>query len=127
MRELKFKAWHPTDFNEEGKPINYEMSPPFTLLDIQGSPIDLENYPFLFSLDEHTTLIQSTGARDKRGQEIYEGDIWRVGNRIYVVEFDKKTLSYVAAYNSSNFTSSTKLIPTQGEVVGNIFNKGVKV
>jgi uncharacterized phage protein (TIGR01671 family) len=63
MREIKFRAWHPTL-----KKMFY---------DCRVSSNDWTDSSTHFS-GEHDTLMQYTGLKDKNGKEIYEGDICKV-------------------------------------------------
>ena len=82
-------------------------------------------YSFDFYLeDENATIMQSTGLRDKNGQEIFEGDIVQFSDSLYTVFYDIKEGSYrlkphddrwVMDY-MSNFSSDESF-----EIAGNIY------
>jgi uncharacterized phage protein (TIGR01671 family) len=105
MREIKFRAW--------SKNIDEHF------MAVQGEP-DLETLQsFMFHYGDEQKLMQFTGLKDKKGNDIYEGDI---------VTFDfhsKKyeVIWYDGAYYLRNGNQNTRLSTTSLSgyyVIGNI-------
>lgn len=71
-REIKFRVWHPVQFNDNDEPIKFEMSYDWAFEEY--APIN----DLLNNIGEGCELMQYTGLRDKNGKEIYEGDIIRI-------------------------------------------------
>jgi len=68
MRELKFRAWVATDIEGDG---NYEYMEPDASTFTDG--FNLHNSGLI-------VMMQSTGERDKNDVEIYEGDVFHLGD-----------------------------------------------
>lgn len=90
---------------------------------------DIERHTEMSAEFDEIELMQSTGLKDKNGQEIFEGDIVKIFDSLYTVFYDIKEGSYrlkphddrwVVDY-MSNFSSEESF-----EVVGNIYkNKDI--
>lgn len=109
MREIKFRAWDKTNNRmiEWPEIFAYQM-----LYEIIPNSMNDQN---IYS------LMQYTGIKDKNGVEIYEGDIYNMGD---------KNIKYVAVWNDTGLTG--KQLGSRSyagisfwkdtiEVVGNIY------
>lgn len=119
-RTLRFRAWHP-----EWDEMIYSSKPddPFA---------KREFYPWEFAVgfshypkDDQWVIMQSTGIRDRTGEEIYEGDILEFdpgewgsseGNRA-VVEWASGRACFECLGLSSDW-------PAWCKIVGNIYENG---
>ena len=95
MREIKFRAW-----GKSKKTMYY-----------QDFAVNPDGTTKTWGLYEHLELLQYTGLHDKRGKEIYEGDILRfpdgeVTNVIW--------MEYPAAFSPMDLHLAS-------EVIGNIY------
>lgn len=82
-REIKFRVWD----NKEGKfvsiPIRWD-------LDEKGVAPAI-----IFPSDKDITVLPFIGLMDKKGVEIYEGDIYRRQNYLYRVFWDNEEMQFL--------------------------------
>ncbi|RXI57257.1 hypothetical protein DP122_00300 [Clostridium tetani] len=117
MREINFRAWDISPYyDEEDK--KHEMI-----------YFNLEETRIIENLSLESVVMQYTGLKDKTGKEIYEGDIYHMGD---------KNIRYVVVYEDAGFKG--KQLGTSSyagltywreniEVIGNIYKNpllGVK-
>jgi uncharacterized phage protein (TIGR01671 family) len=107
MREIKFRAWH----HGGGDPR------------IMGYMNHSEPFPLIFWKQVHeevlgVELMQFTGLTDKKGKEIYEGDIlqWPADKDIAVVQ-------YCIAYSAFRLINEKTFC--DASIILNIGNKGM--
>ena len=127
IREIKFRAW-----DEEDKVMHY-----FQLHDIRhegsliiyGDSDCIGDYSY-FAPIEDGPVMQYTGLKDKKGQEIYEGDIVRQAADDEVIVFkikysdnDAAFLRVIAGGASQEWTEDyiTSIDAERCEVIGNIY------
>lgn len=69
-------------------------------------------------------IMQFTGLLDKNGKEVYEGDIFRMNNMLFVVEFHNSSFLGKALENNYNYSEGKhySFYPySDTEVIGNIY------
>lgn len=100
-REIKFRAW-----------IAKEK-----YMAIQGTP-DLENLKsFMFHYGDEEILMQYSGLKDGRGNEIYEGDIVKYGWRNLFVVFSNGEFKFFDKYNRwERYIDTNEML-----IIGNIY------
>jgi uncharacterized phage protein (TIGR01671 family) len=128
MREIKFKAIHCL---KNGK---VALSKPFLINEINCYDSELYGQELYVRsqkgedvfINYSTELIQFTGLKDKKGKEIYEGDIVKTTNKgKCIIRFDR----YLDGHSSAHQGFCLELENEQGfngldgslEVIGNIY------
>ena len=104
MREIKFRAWHPSL-----KKMFYDCRV------TSSSWTDSSTH---FG-GEHDTLMQYTGLKDKSGKEIYEGDILK-RSRYYKVLWLNSGW-HLNSHNKITAFPIERYVPSEYEVIGNIY------
>ena len=122
MRDVKFRAWKKTDtpemfanitlvnFKEKNIGIDFPIS-------TQTARADVE------SLD-NIVLMQYTGLKDKKGVEIYEGDVLfhpLQGRRKVYYPYSERVASYGLRDIDNGFGSTLQDSHAVWEVIGNIY------
>ncbi len=120
----KYRAWHKT-WKEMGRIafIRYKKSGEIARLSFRRNIYDGSIYGGLVNLDE-IELMQSTGLKDKKGKEIFEGDIGKMAKDVY----SEPTYYEVVRHRGGAYRLESKqhgcelwLRHTDCEVVGNIY------
>ncbi|MCI4463727.1 MAG: hypothetical protein JHC30_06120 [Caldisericum sp.] len=120
MREIKFRAW----IVKENKMVTVYKLDFFTKDNrptlIMWYLLDTGTQAGLFAGFE---LMQYTGLKDKNGKEIYEGDIVKYDNHLYIVKWLDKFVGFMGVgvdqERSDLFLDLVFLTPYK--VVGNIY------
>ena len=134
MREIKFRVWDTGKSNDEGVPL---MSYPMTLAAlIRNDEIQFEKDMLMtdfsdFDWENEAVFLQFTGLYDKKGVEIYEGDILTdtLSTSLLIVEYRAPEYVGVIADDPDDyqryfapidiiFESESK---NNGLVIGNIY------
>ena len=118
MRKIKFRAWH-KDYG-----MCYSLKEPvFSKREFFpfGICVGFSHYPEDI---EEWELMQSTGLKDKRGREIYEGDILeydsKTGEGEVLLENVKKEVKWVSGGTFEGWNVS-KSYEKDFEVIGNVY------
>lgn len=115
MREIKFRAWIPKNWDGEGEPKEYEMT----------YELAFEEYESINELIRKfkSPLMQYTGLKDKNDTEIYFQDVCRIEGYDTRGDYHNHTLlvedwyNVVAHYGIENAIEAGLTI----EVIGNIY------
>ena len=105
MREIKFRAWLP-----EIKKMTY----PMTIAELVGGHATSGTTP---------VWLQFTGLKDKKGKEIYEGDIVeRISRRCQVIWFDSSLFAGwdLKPLNADGNPPSEQSLWLDWTIIGNI-------
>ena len=138
MREIKFRAWLPIEYvgmdNKKAREIVmvYGNELKFSRTEEYGDPIieqeikigeNKKVYANFYFDDEKAILMQFTGLLDKRGKEVYEGDIFESPSGIlFYVLWHKDGWYYNNVSDSPNHISGRlSEIANDWKVVGNIY------
>lgn len=114
MREFKFRAWDGVKMWPYAVPL---LSPAYNSgminvsMNANGSSNDFVN----------GTLLQSTGLKDCKSKEIYEGDISQDDEGPYFVEWDSKHGGWAISTPDEHFSDSLESWITEFEIIGNIY------
>ena len=116
MREIKFRAWDVARKEMFPDPVNDDLLVKF--------------FREVNERGAHATVMQFTGLKDRKGCEIYEGDIilsdnMFVANKPLVVEYSNggflgKLISPEPAYIAQSIEGINNLTDQPCEVIGNV-------
>ncbi len=72
-------------------------------------------------LNDNVVFIEFTGLIDKKGKDIYFGDILKTGKYTYIVRWNKYELSAEATWNGM-YRPLVEIKPeTECEIIGNVY------
>lgn len=120
MREIKFRCW-----NQREK----AMSGQFRLTDIsaEGAVVGGEKSYIgdITGKDGEVELMQSTGLKDKNGNEIYADDLWFKDGCTYICQWTNAYAGFNLVAIELNNKHTGEILPMfhakEGEVIGNIY------
>ena len=136
MREIKFRAWIKSGFDEDVKPFMTDVAS----IDFSefGHSLKTPEDDNEWDIKENCILMQYTGLKDKNGKEIYEGDIvtWEednladMGEKIIHAE-GKSQIVWVKEFCHFGIEEIPKKLghwtfseDARYEVIGNIYEHG---
>jgi uncharacterized phage protein (TIGR01671 family) len=123
MREIKFRAWIKSGFDEDIKPFMTEVDKIF--LSEEAIEADCEYWNF-----EDVVLMQYTGLKDKNGKEIYEGDIVDIIHPCWTNKCTVEFINGSFVFKSKELVNENTVVPGfsfmreiwKVEIIGNIYN-----
>ena len=130
MREIKFRVW-----DKRTKKMRQLVNIVFNvgmhvepndntvkLIWVKGYDC-IEQKDIMMKREDKFELMQYTGLKDKNGKEIYEGDIFTLGDEriLYIVEWTD-TASFMGRQNGNKSTVGLKYWNDRIEVIGNIYD-----
>ena len=107
QREIKFRAWSKEGlFTDDGCP---------------GMIEDITSLCLFYKIwhDDNFIKMQYTGLKDKNGEEIYEGDLFRWANNNCFIEYVAPVLQLTSSDNS--WWGNLNCILIGREIIGNIY------
>lgn len=112
-REIKFRAW------DKKEKIMYEPQIINLWVDFMGDIYCFDGNKF--SVVQDSELIQYTGLKDKNGKEIFESDIYHMGDRNITYTVVWHDTGLIGKQNSSSSYAGLEHWRDRIEVIGNIY------
>jgi uncharacterized phage protein (TIGR01671 family) len=113
MIEVRYRAWHKyAKLMKDVQSINF--SGEWITVEEYGEDLKVNCWPF-----HYIELLQYSGARDKNGGMIYNGDIIKTNKNFYQVKFENS--SYLLFPKETYFIYLSGFSSHQVEIVGNIY------
>ena len=120
MREIKFRAWVATDYDEGDNPINFHMVQ--WSRDFFDDTSEVTHFGSGFPDGDDCILMQYTGLKDKNGKEIYEGDIVQeTGGLPCEVYWRDEAAGFEFVYVGNSWMPNVDAVGRWFEVIGNIY------
>lgn len=123
MREIKFRAWDKaTKQWRYGSTNPYYGDRPFTVMSLEA----FWRWVGLPDIMAYESIGEYIGSHDKKGKEIYEGDIQLLdygrGKKIAVVEYSEKDAAFIYHTIGGGFLHACREVDTKhNEIIGNTF------
>jgi uncharacterized phage protein (TIGR01671 family) len=110
MRPIKFRVWYRGHLYDRA---NLYIEPDYTRVEIikgRGNNVHTDS--------EKAKLMQFTGLLDKNGKEIYERDVYKIGDKIFEVIFESG--AFVLKHGTEKNRHRLHNATHNGEVIGNV-------
>lgn len=108
MRTIKFRAWDKKEkemLTEDSMPFEFGILMDGNIFDLEGDGRDIDDFVIMFFTD----------LKDRRGKEIYEGDIVRFSDE------EGRENVVIAKISKEGLREIEEAVYYSGKVIGNIY------